>query len=287
MKKNNKGNAFVGWVIATLLIWIFLFYVVFSVKIPVGNVWIKVNMYGSDKWVSIYTLKTWRNWYNPITSDVYKYSTFIQQKVYEQASFQDTDWLSIKANIWMDYKFDEAKISKIFEEYRADSDKITNIYMATWLKNSINRASATFKVDELYWPKKEEFRLLILDNIKKDFEAKWIIINNIYFVWDMSLPEQVMGRINAKIEATQTAIQKENELRAVEADAQKKIAEAKWNSESVLINARAEAEAIKIKSQAIISQGWKEYVELQAIQKWNWVLPQVSWWNTPFINLNK
>ena len=50
----------------------------------------------------------------------------------------------------MDYKFDEAKISKIFEEYRADSDKITNIYMATWLKNSINKSSALFKVDELY-----------------------------------------------------------------------------------------------------------------------------------------
>lgn len=284
MRKCKQGNTFVGWIIATLLIWIFLFYVVFSVKIPVGNVWIKVNMYGSDKWVSIYTLKTWRNWYNPITSDVYTYSTFIQQKVYEQASFQDTDWLSIKANIWMDYKFDEAKISKIFEEYRADSDKITNVYMSTWLKNSINRASATFKVDELYWPKKEEFRLLILDNIKKDFEEKWIIVNNIYFVWDMSLPEQVMGRINAKIEATQTAMQKENELRAVEAEAQKTIAQAKWESESVLIRAKAEAEAIRIKTQAITSQWGAEYVELKKIEKWNWILPQVSWSNA-IVNL--
>jgi hypothetical protein len=36
-----------------------------------------------------------------------------------------------------------------------------------------------------------------------------------------------MGRINAKIESTQIAMQKENELRAVEAEAQKQIAEAK------------------------------------------------------------
>ena len=63
--------------------------------------------------------------------------------------------------------------------------------MATWLKNSINRASAWFKVDELYWPKKEEFRLKVLENIQKDFEEKWVNVNNIYFVWDMILPEQV------------------------------------------------------------------------------------------------
>lgn len=285
MKSNTKWFWVILWIVWTLVFLIFSWYLIFSIKIPVWYTWIKVNMYWDNKWVSIYTLKTGRNFYNPIISDVYKYPLFIQQKEYWNIKFQDTDWLSIWANIWLDYKFDETKISKIFEEYRASSDKITNEYMATWLKNSINRASAWFKVDELYWPKKEEFRLKVLDNIQKDFEEKWVNVNNIYFVWDMVLPEQVMGRINAKIEATQTAMQKENELRAVEAEAQKQIAEAKWVSESVLIKAKAEAEAIKIKTQAIISQGWADYIQLQAIEKWNWVLPQVSWQATPFINL--
>lgn len=280
MIRNNKWNWMIVWIVATLVVLIILFYTVFSVKIPVSTVWIKVNMYWDDKWVSIYTLKTGRNWYNPITSDVYKYSTFIQQKVYEWTSFQDADWLSIKSNIGMDYKFDEGKVGKIFEEYRADSTKITNEYMSTWLKNSVNKSSSLFKVDELYWPKKEEFRLKILENIKADFESKWVIVNNVYFVWDMVLPEQVMGRINAKIEATQTAMQKENELRAVEAEAQKQIAQAKWEWESTLIRARAEAEAIRIKTQAITSQWWAEYVQLKAIEKWNWNMPQVSWANS-------
>lgn len=156
--------------IATIVGLYILFITVFSVKIPVWYTWIKVNMYWDAKWVSIYTLKTWRNYYNPITADVFKYPNHIQQKEYETISFQDTDWLVISTRIWLDYKFDESKISTIFEQYRASSDRLTNELMATWLKNSVNRASSSFKVDELYWPKKEEFRLKALENIKADFD---------------------------------------------------------------------------------------------------------------------
>lgn len=274
-------------IIIATIVWIYLLFVtVFSVKIPVWYTWIKVNMYWDAKWVSIYTLKTWRNYYNPITADVFKYPNHIQQKEYETISFQDTDWLVISTRIWLDYKFDESKITSIFEQYRASSDKLTNELMATWLKNSVNRASSSFKVDELYWPKKEEFRLKALENIKADFDEKGIVVNNVYFVWNMILPEQVMGRINAKIEATQNAMQKENELRAVEAEAQKQIAEANWYAESQIIKAKADAETIRIKSQAITSQWGMEYVQLQAIDKWNWVLPVTSLGeNVPFINL--
>jgi hypothetical protein len=50
----------------------------------------------------------------------------------------------------MDYKFQEDLVPKMFEEYRSSASKITNEYMATWLKNSINRSASKFKVDELY-----------------------------------------------------------------------------------------------------------------------------------------
>lgn len=286
MKNNNKWFWTIFAILWTIIVWIFLWYAVFSVKIPVWNVGIKVNMYWDWKWVSIYTLKTGRNWYNPITNDVYTYPIFVQQKEYNKVSFQDIDGLVITSNIGMDYQFKEESVPKLFESYRQSADNITSQLMSTWLKSSVNRASSKFKVDELYWPKKEEFRLAVLESIKKDFDDKWILVQNIYFIWDMALPPQVMTRINAKIEATQTAMQKENELRAVEAEAQKQIAEAKWISESTLIKAQAEAEAIKIKTQAIMSQGWQEYVQLQAIEKWNGVLPVTTLGNNvPFVNL--
>lgn len=299
MQNNKKGVIwFVILIIAAFIFVAYLLYIaVFSVKVPVWYTAIKVNMYWDAKWVSIYTLGTWRNYYNPIVADVYKYPTHVQQTEYETISFQDTDWLVISTKIWLDYKIEWTKVATIFENYRVSSDRLTNELMATWLKNSINRASSSYKVDELYWPKKEEFRLKVLEAIKADFDWKGIIVNNVYFVWDMKLPSQVMDRINAKIEATQNAMQKENELRAVEAEAAKVVAQAKWeaeakvtaakwNAEALKINAIAEAEAIKIKSQAIVNQGGAEYVQLQAIEQWNWVLPVTTLWNNvPFINL--
>ncbi len=299
MQNNTKGFLWlIIWIVIATIVMLYLIFVfIFSIKVPVWYMAIKVNMYWDSKWVSVYTLKTGRNYYNPFLSDVYKYPTHIQQKEYRNINFQDTDWLVIWTNIWLDYQFNEAQVPKIFEQYRANSSKITDELMFTWLKNSINRAASKFKVDEIYWPKKEEFRLLVLENIKQDFDTKWIVVNNIYLVGDMKLPEQVITRINAKIEATQTAMQKENELRAVEAEAAKVVAQAKWeaeakvtaakwNAEALEINAKAEAEAIKIKSQAIMNQGWAEYVQLQAIEQWNWVLPVTTLWdNVPFVNL--
>lgn len=270
----------------TLLSLLFLYYVVFSVKIPVSYQGIKVNLYWDEQGVSIYTLDTWRNLYNPITSDVYKYPVFVQQEVYNWITFQDVDWLVITANIGMDYKFQDTSVAKIFEEYRVGPSTLTNQYMPTWLKNSINRASAKFKVDELYWPKKEEFRLAILENIKEDFDEKGIVVNNIYFVWDMELPNQVMSRITAKIEATQNAMQKENELRAVEAEAQKKIAEAKGYNEAKIIKAQADAEAIRIQAEAIRNQWGAEYVQLKAIEQWDGKLPVTTLWDSvPMLQL--
>ena len=180
--------ALIGSITWIILIGYLLFITIFSVKIPVWYTWIKVNMYWDWKWVSIYTLKTGRNYYNPFFADIYTYPTFIQQKEYIWVSFQDVDWLTITSNIGMDYQFKWELISSIFENYRASSDKITNELMSTWIKSSINRASSKFKVDEIYWQKKEAFRLTILENIKKDLDEKWIMVSNIYFVWQMDLP---------------------------------------------------------------------------------------------------
>lgn len=273
-------------IILSLVITAFILWLTFSVKIPVSYVGIKVNMYWDAKGVSVFTLPTGRSAYNPFMSDVYKYPVFVQQKEYSQVRFQDSDWLVIGSNIWLDYQFKSESVSKFFEQYRASANKITDELMSTWLRNAVNRASAKFKVDEIYWPKKEEFRLLVLENLKQDFDDKGIIVNNIYLVGDMELPPQVMSRITAKSEATQTAMQKENELRTVEAEVQKQIAEAKWYAEATLIRARAETEAIKIKSQAIQSQWWADYIKLQEIDKWNWVLPTITGvnyvWGLPF-----
>lgn len=276
MKSNLRWSAVWIGVLITLFVWIALFFT-FSIKVPVGYSAIKVDIYGKN--VEPKGLHTGRNFYNVITHDVFKYPIFIQQAEYLDLVFQDTDGLKITADIGMDYKFDEAKIGSIYEQYKADVNKMTNTYMKTWVKNAVNRASSEFQVDKLYGPDKEKFRLRVLENLKEDLDVKGIIVNNVYFTNEMDLPDEVKGRINAKIQATQNAMQKENELRAVEADAKKKIAEAKGIADSAVEKAKgqaiaittvakAEAEAIEIKTNAIKAQGWEDYIQLQMIEAW-------------------
>jgi regulator of protease activity HflC (stomatin/prohibitin superfamily) len=82
--------------------------------------------------------------------------------------------------------------------------------------------------------------------------------------------------IEAKVTAQQNALTEQNKLVAVQFQAQQRVAQA-----------QGEADAIKIQTAAINSQGGAAYVQLQAITKWNGALPIVMSGNAmPFINMN-
>jgi regulator of protease activity HflC (stomatin/prohibitin superfamily) len=99
-------------------------------------------------------------------------------------------------------------------------------------------------------------------------------------IGDMALPEQVIGAINAKIQATQRAQQVENELRETRAAAEKQIAEAEGASKSKLIRAEADAKANDLVSASLTAQ----LLEAQRIAKWNGQQPTtVVGGNTPVI----
>lgn len=290
MRTNLRASGTLVGIIVAVLLFIILF-LTFSVKVPVWYTAISVDVYGKNvvpKW-----LHTGRNFINPITHDYFKYPIFIQQTEYNRLRFQDKSWLLVVADIGMDYKFDEEKIGTMYENYKAWVRKITNDYMRTWVKNAVNRASAEFEVDALYGQDKEKFRQLVLTNLQNDLGSKWILVNNVYFTWDMELPEAVKGRINAKIEATQTAMQKENELRATKADAAKRIAEAEWVATSAVVRSKwlaeakiIEAEAISKANRLINSSITNTLIEYNKAKSWDWVLPStVAGWVTPFLNI--
>lgn len=84
------------------------------------------------------------------------------------------------------------------------------------------------------------------------------------------LPAATEASINSKIAATQKAQQAENELATAEAEGKK-----------IVALAEAEARANTVRQQSVTPQ----LLQLEAIKKWNGVLPQVAGGATPFINL--
>lgn len=70
--------------------------------------------------------------------------------------------------------------------------------------------------------------------------------------------------------------------------AKRNLERVKFEGESRIAQATAEAQAIAIQAKAITSQGGAEYVQLQAIAKWDGKLPATNAGGTiPFINIGK
>ncbi len=70
------------------------------------------------------------------------------------------------------------------------------------------------------------------------------------------------------------------------ATAQRNLEKVQFEAQQRIVQAEAEAKAIKIQAEAIDKQGGIGYVQLKAVEKWDGKLPQVSGGSTPFINLN-
>jgi len=79
--------------------------------------------------------------------------------------------------------------------------------------------------------------------------------------------------IEAKVKATELAIQTENEVRQAKAEAQKQIAKAQGEAQSVRIRADAEAHAIGVRAKAFREN--PEILNMDIVAKWNGTLPQV------------
>jgi len=248
--QKGSGEVIVSLVVAIFVIGLVLFNA-FSVKVLPSEVAIIIDMYGSDKGVQIETLPTGRNFYNVITHDVITYPAYIQQGQYEDMSFQDVDGLILGADISIDYKFVEENIPQLYLEYRKGPSTIISTYFPTWIKNALVQQASKYQVDEVYGSKKEEFRQSVLTQLREEFGAKGIHIDNLYFTNGIEIPSSVKSRINAKIEATQLAQQKENELQATQADVEKQVAVEEGKARSRIIEAESRARANTILSNSL------------------------------------
>lgn len=104
--------------------------------------------------------------------------------------------------------------------------------------------------------KRLEMSARALTALNTAFEGKNVAIEKAD-ITDVSFSDSFTQAIEAKVTAVQQAEAAKNKLEQVKFEAQQTIEKAK-----------AEAEAIQIQAQAINSQGGRDYVELQRINKW-------------------
>lgn len=254
-------------------------------KVPAGYRGVIVNLYGSDKGVAEQSVGVGR-YYLGWNSELYLFPTFLQNYSWkdEQAiTMQTSEGLSIRTDVGITYSIQPDNVVKVFTKYRLGIDEITNTFLHNMVRDAMNEVASTMTVEQIYGAQKEVFIQKVNEIVKKEANANGIDVDKIYLVGSFVLPESVVGSINSKIQASQNAIKVENEVATSRAEAQKTIVEAEAKGKQILINAESQAKANKILAESLT----KEFVQYQAILRWDGKLPQITSGATPFVNLTR
>jgi regulator of protease activity HflC (stomatin/prohibitin superfamily) len=257
-------------------------------RVPAGNVGVKVNMLGDDKGgIEVVSPgKYWLGW----NEELFIFPTFMQNYVWtksategspndESLSFQDKDGLVANADIGISYAIEPTKAGDIFAKYRRGVDEITDVFLHNMVRDALVRETADKNMEYLYGSGKAEIMNNVTEIVRNQVKPLGINVDKIYWIGEIRLPPQVEESINNKIQATQKAQQRQNEVAQSRAEADKKIEDARGDAESILKVAEAQAKANKILSESITSN----LVQYKMIEKWNGEMPKITGGNTSML----
>ena len=260
-------------------------------KVPAGNVGVKFDLYGGDKGITGEVVgpgKYWLGW----NEELYLFPTFTQNFVWtkdarpgsvtdESVSFQDSQGIVINADIGISYAIQADKADTVFQKYRKGIGEITDIYLRNMVLDAVNAETSKMGVEEIYGNGKEELMVQVTKRVREQVKELGIQIEKIYWIGAMRLPPTITTAINSKIEATQKAQQRENELQTAKAQAEIARENARGEADAKLIAAQAQAKANQLLEQSITTN----LVAYKAVETWNGILPTVMGGSTPFVNL--
>ncbi|TGN08293.1 SPFH domain-containing protein [Leptospira ilyithenensis] len=252
-----------------LLILVSTFFITGCEKVPAGYVGVKVYLLGSSKGVDSEELGVGRYWVG-INEELYLYPTFTKTYVWtadyqedsetnESIDIQTKEGLTVNADVGIQFRVEPEKANVLFQTYRRGIDEITDSVLRTAVRDVLNRLASSMTSDMIYGQGRVELIEKSTEAVKQEFAAKGIIVERLYWIGTMRLPDKVKQALDAKIEQIQKAEQRENELR--EAVAQAKIEKAK---------AEGTANQIRLESQQLTPL----MIQKMWIEKWDGKLPQ-------------
>lgn len=259
-------------------IWAILAVIVFSgcTMVEPGFVGIRVNSYGDNKGVEDYPVETGRVWYNPFTTTIYEYPTFTQNMSWqgpEKISFNTSQGSRISCDVGLSYAIKADKVPHLFVKHRKDLDYITHNYLRNKVRDAINKHSAEYTAIDALGGKLQELLSRAKADLVEELEPEGFVIDTLSFI---SAPEaddpSVTKSISDVISSTQRAIEAENKVKQIEAEARQEVARAEGKALAILAEAKAQADANKILAESLTG----ELVRYKMIEKWSGELPRVS-----------
>lgn len=269
--------------------------------IPAGSVGIVVNNLGHNRGVQDYATTTGFVTYNPWTTSVLEWPVNVQTAVWtaskdeghptnEEITFTTKDNMVVSADVSLSYSLLPEKVPAFYVKFRtADMETFTHGFLRNITRDSFNEVASAYPVERIMGDNADFIRETRA-KVQGQVDQYGIHIDQFGVIGAPRPPAQVVASINAKVQATQIAIQKQNEVAQATADALKSVAYAKGQADSAIATAEGEAKSNQIKNQSITPTilEWRRLdIEEQKLKKWNGALPSTILGNggTPMIQL--
>lgn len=262
----SRGSFILG---AIVLVFASMFLINSCERIDAGHVGVKVDMYGSGKGVNDVTEVTGWVFYNPITTKIYEFPTFIQHKEYkDENSFvvNSKDGSEFSVSPIMNYSVQREKVPAIFAKYRRSLEEIEEGFLKTAVYDAFRLATNKYTADGLIG-NREVFEIEVRKLLESQLLKEGFVINQ--FTSNLVYPDSFKKAINAKNNAVQKSLMAENQVKQAEAEAKIKIAKANGEAESMLALAKAEAESNRLRQSTLTPM----LLQQQWIEKWKGNVP--------------
>lgn len=259
-------------------------------RVGPGYVGIKVSMAGDNRGVNDYASTTGWVFYNPVASAVLEYPTFVQTASWrkgdkdapnEELTFGTRDKMQVQVDVSLAYHLDYSCVPKFYVQFRNDDLKtFTHGFFRNVAKDVMVEVGGKYSIDQIMGDN-EEFLNKVRADLGKKMEPICVRLDQFGLLGNPRPPETVITAINSTTQATQKALQIQNEVMQAEAQARKNVAQAEGEAKSQLIRAEAEATANRKISESLTNN----LVEWKRIDKWDGKMPQVTGGAAPLWNI--
>lgn len=262
----NKNLIWTGAVLG--LIFIVMIFFAGCERIDAGAVGLKVNNVGGERGVSKTEYVTGFVWYFKPLTRVFEYPTAIQHKDYDPYEVPSKGGTIFTVHPSFNYNIEPGHVAEMFQKLRQSVSTLENNYLKNQVLVTLREVTNTFTVDSIL----NNLANYDLAVVKKLNEKLAPYFNVTTFTSGLTPDETLRKTIAAKAQAIQEAIRIENNQKAIKAQAENDIIEAKRDSTVKVTGAAAEAKTIQLMQEQLEKS--PQYTELIKAQRWDGKLPQ-------------
>src|SRR5256885_13696755 len=184
------------------------------------------------------------------------------------ATAASNDLQEVQTTIALNYHISPSQANIIYQQLGADyADRI----IAPTIQESVKASVAKFNAEELI-TKRATAKAVIAQTIGNTLSARNIVVETV-FITDFKFSQAFANQVESKVVAFQKFLTEQNNLKAVQVIANQTVVQANATARANVAKAGGESQAIKVITVQLRQS--PQYLQWQAINRWNGPTPYV------------